>query len=124
MTSGVEVLSAIIKTEEERQRILNALADEYSSRILKATRYKAKSASDLMRDEGIPKTSLYRKLDELLKARLILVDRFEVSPDGKKFELFISKYENIDIHFGDLIEIKVTLSRLFTAKTSRFFSMD
>jgi hypothetical protein len=77
-----------------------------------------------MREDGIPKTSLYRKMTELLKAGLILVDRFEITPDGKKFELFISKYENIEIQFGEPMQIRVTFSRLFTAKTSRFFSLD
>lgn len=77
-----------------------------------------------MLEEGIPKTSLYRKLNDLIKAGLLLVDRFEISPDGKKFELFISKYENIEVQFGNPIEIKVTFSRLFTAKASRFFSLD
>jgi hypothetical protein len=77
-----------------------------------------------MREDGIPKTSLYRKVTELLKAGLILVERFEMTPEGKKFELFISKYENIEIQFGDPMQIRVTFSRLFIAKTSRFFSLD
>lgn len=117
-------MSLIVQSDKERQSILNALADEHSRRILQATRYKAKSASDLMRDEGIPKTSLYRKLDELLQAGLILVDRIEVLPDGKKYELFISKYEEIKVHFGESVEIEAKFSRLFTVKASRFFSID
>mgnify|MGYP001562568706 CR=1 FL=1 len=117
-------MSTIVQTEQERQGILSALADEQSRRILQATRYKAKSANDLMREEGIPKTSLYRKLDELLKAGLILPDRFEFAADGKKYELFVSKYETIDVRFGASVEIEVTFSRLFSAKTSRFFSID
>lgn len=113
-----------IKTEKERQAILNALADEHSRRILQATRFKAKSTNDLMGEEGIPKTSLYRKLDELLQTGLILADRFEIAPDGKKYGLFISKYEKIDVHFGESVEIEVTFSRVFSAKAGRFFSID
>lgn len=114
----------LVQSEVERQAILNALADEQSRRILQATRYKAKSASDLIMDERIPKTTLYRKLDELLRAGLIMVDKIEILPDGKKYELFISKYEVIDVHFGEPVQIEVTFSKMFTVKTSRFFSMD
>jgi len=88
---------------ELKQRILTAIADEYSRKILKATTDSPMSASELTRQYDIPVTTVYRRIEELVQAGLITSVKSGRTKEGKWFEVYRSLVKRIDLHFeGDL----------------------
>ncbi|MFQ5838136.1 MAG: transcriptional regulator [Thermoplasmata archaeon] len=89
----------LIKEEKLKKALLKALADEYSSKILSSTAWKAVSVMDLVRDEGIPSTSAYRRIGELKDQGLLVVDRTIVTKDGKKYDLYKGTFREVTVTF-------------------------
>jgi hypothetical protein len=89
----------LIKDEKLKRALLKALADEYSSKILSTTAWKAVSVMDLVRDEGIPTTSAYRRVNELKEQGLLVVERTVITQDGKKFDLYKGTFREVTITF-------------------------
>jgi hypothetical protein len=78
--------------------IVGALSDEYSKRIIAATITTAKSPEQIRAEQGIPLSTCYRRIHDLLVLSLIHVDRIDLS-NGKKSVLYKSAYKNILIKF-------------------------
>lgn len=114
----------LINDEERKKAIIRALLDEHSRRILSSTIWKAKSVMDLMREHGIPMTSAYRRVKELIECGLIKVEQSVVTSEGKKYDRYRSTVRNIDIHFREgSIEVEVSPSVTPADKLmDRFFS--
>ncbi len=89
----------LIKDESLKRALLRALADEYSSKILSSAAWKSLSVMDMVRDEGIPATSAYRRVNELKEQGLLVVERTVVTKDGKKYDLFRSTFREITVTF-------------------------
>ena len=89
----------ILNDEPARQRILTALADEYSRQILSATADRPISALQLSRDFNIPITTLYRRIQDLMDAGLIAPVKSARTVDGKWYDLYRSLLLRIDISF-------------------------
>ena len=53
----------IITNEKQKEAILNALLDDYSRKILDSTIDKAKSITEIIREQDIPMTSTYRRVE-------------------------------------------------------------
>src|SRR5208282_5928098 len=62
--------------EFAKQRILSALADPYSRKILDAIIEENKSALELSKECGIPITTVYRRLEEMLQDGLIVAVKY------------------------------------------------
>jgi len=86
-----------VEGERAKQRILSVLADPYSRKILDAIMQDNKSALELSRECGIPVTTVYRRVEELLHDGLIAAVRYTRNKDGKWFELYRSLLKNINI---------------------------
>jgi|SRR5208283_1023213 len=83
--------------EFAKQRILSALADPYSRKILDAIIEENKSALELSKECGIPVTTVYRRLEEMLQDGLIVAVKYCRNKDGKWFELYRSLIKQINI---------------------------
>lgn len=114
----------MVRDENLREVVLRVLADPQMRTILTACRYKPRSAVEITRDFNIPKTSVYRHLEELLRHGLLVVDHAAVTPDGKSYDLYISRYENIDVRFGDDLEVTMKPNRMISARVRKFFSLE
>ena len=86
--------------EAAKDKVLQALADEYSRSILLSTIQKPKSAVELSTEKNIPISTAYRRLHELQEAGLVAVERIIITEDGKKFDLFRSTVKNVSISFN------------------------
>ncbi|MGA2627513.1 MAG: helix-turn-helix domain-containing protein [Candidatus Bathyarchaeia archaeon] len=60
----------LVSEEVTKQRILAAVADEYSRMILMRTRDEPVSALNLSKKYEIPITTVYRRVEELVQAGL------------------------------------------------------
>ncbi len=94
-----------IKDRKVKVALLKAIADKHSSIILSATSWKPVSIMDLVREEGIPPSSAYRKVKELTDQGLVAVARTIVTEDGKKYDLYKGAFREVNITFrrGDLV---------------------
>ncbi|MEE9236211.1 MAG: hypothetical protein V3U52_00255 [Thermoplasmata archaeon] len=89
----------LIRDEKLKGALLRALADEYSSKILSSAAWRSLSVMDLVRDEGIPSTSAYRRVNELKEQGLLAIERSVVTKDGKKYDLYKGTFREVTITF-------------------------
>jgi helix-turn-helix protein len=89
--------SSIIADEFSSQRILSAIADPYSRKILASTAHEALGALSLAKECGIPVTTVYRRIEELVRAGLVASVRAARTKDGKWFDLYRSTVKRIDV---------------------------
>lgn len=89
----------IVVEEAAKQRILGALADEYSRKILTATIDDPMSALELSKRYEIPITTVYRRIEELVEAGLLAAVKSGRTTDGKWYDLYRSLLRRIDVGF-------------------------
>ena len=116
----------IIKGQRLKQAILAALADEEIIKILDSAMYHSKSVNDVIKECDIPHTTAYRKIKWLLDEGLIVIDKVQITQDGKKLSLFRSVLKALNIKYeynSVIIEADQNLS-IVEKITERFFSLD
>jgi DNA-binding transcriptional ArsR family regulator len=113
----------IVSDEPAKQRILSALSDEYSRKILTATIEMALSALELSKKYEIPITTVYRRIEELVEAGLIAAVKSGRTTDGKWYDLYRSLLRRIDVSFenGD-VRIDVTVNEHVADKFTRMWT--
>jgi len=77
-----------VNDEISKQRILTALADPYSRRIMIATTRKPLSALELSKKYEIPISTAYRRIEELTQSQLLVAVKPSRTKKGKWFELY------------------------------------
>jgi hypothetical protein len=87
-----------INEVEKVRSIVNALSDEYSRKIISATIPMAKSPEEISDEQGIPVSTCYRRIHDLLTLSIINVSKIDLS-NGKKSVLYKSAYKNILVKF-------------------------
>jgi hypothetical protein len=116
----------IVKNERSKRAILDVLGDTELQKILDATMFNSKSVSQIIRDTAIPHTTGYRKIRWLLDEKLLVVDKIEITEDGKKSSLFrtVLKSFNVKYEYNNVvIEAEQNFDTLKKI-TERFFSLD
>jgi hypothetical protein len=117
----------IITSQGVKKAILTALADEDMTKILNAVMFSSKSVNSIMREQNIPYTTVYRKTKWLLDQSLLVVDRIEITPDGKKSSLVHATLQSIAVKYeqdGTInIEAEENLNTLKKVMKT-FFSME
>ena len=77
-----------VNDEISKQRILTALADPYSRRIMSGTTRRPLSALELSEKYEIPKSTTYRRIEELTQSQLLVAVKPSRTKNGKWFELY------------------------------------
>ena len=113
----------IVNGEVAKQRILSALSDEYSRLILTATVDQPLSGAELSENFGIPVTTVYRRIQDLLDAGLIAAVKSDRTNDRKWYELYQSLLLRIDVSFehGEM-KIDATLNNQISDKFTRMWT--
>ena len=78
----------IIKSERLKRAILAALSDNELQRIMESAIYQSKSVNQIIFETNISHTSTYRKIKWLVEEKLLIVDKIEITEEGKKSSLF------------------------------------
>jgi predicted transcriptional regulator len=89
----------IIKSQKLTQTILSALADEEMVKILDHSMYKATPVNNIIKECNIPHTTAYRKINWLLDKGLLLIDKIEITSDGKKYSLVHSVFKSLLVKY-------------------------
>jgi DNA-binding transcriptional ArsR family regulator len=108
--------------EAEKDRVLKALADEYSRIIILSTIQKAKSAVELSAEKNLPISTVYRRLHELQEAKLVAIERIVITEDGKKFDLYRSTVGGVSVFFNlGATEVEIVPNEDMVAKFTRLW---
>ena len=106
----------IISNQEIKKAILATLADEDMTKILNSTMTQPTSIKTIMIEQNIPYTTVYRKTKWLLNQSLLVVDRFEITPDGKKSSLVYATLRSIAVKYENdgsiIVEAEENLNAL------------
>jgi DNA-binding transcriptional ArsR family regulator len=96
-----------------KERILEALGDPVSRRILVMLTDAPHPAADLLTPGGIPQSTLYRKIHELEGLGLVGIQRTAITADGKRVDLYRSLLEDLHVDLkGSSVRIDVKLRDL------------
>jgi predicted transcriptional regulator len=113
----------LVREEETKQRILMAIADEYSRNILMRTRDEPVSALVLSKNYGIPITTVYRRIEELVQAGLLGAVKSSRTSDGKWYELYRSLLRRIQVSFDEgNMQVEVEINDHIADKFTRVWS--
>ncbi len=86
--------------EKMIDELLGPLADDYSLRILAATREEGKTVRQLSRDLDIPIATCYRRVEELIEASLLRVKEKKLTQDGKRATVVRTNVSFVEVSFG------------------------
>jgi predicted transcriptional regulator len=93
-------LFPIVKSHEVRV-VLTALGDNEMRKILDSAMNESKSINEILKDTNITHSTGIRKMKWLLKEGLIILDKFIITPDGKKFSLYHSTLKAVSVKYED-----------------------
>jgi hypothetical protein len=101
-----------------RDRIVAQLADPDSRRIISSTLRESKTALTIGKELDLPTSTLYRKLADLKKCGLLMVDRIVVREDGKREPAYACTFKQISLKPGEKeVELEIVLSERGMEKT-------
>jgi DNA-binding transcriptional ArsR family regulator len=115
----------LIKSEKLKLAILAALADTELQKILNAAMHQSKSVNQIIRETNLSHTTAYRKIKWLLDEKLLIIDKIDITEDGKKSSLFrtILKSFNVRYEYNNVvIEAEQNFDTLRKI-TEKFFSL-
>ncbi len=77
--------------------IANALLDEYSRKIMLSLVDRSKSIEEISEEEGIPISTCYRRVHELLRDGIVKVCETIIQKDGKKYIKYRAAFRNVSV---------------------------
>ncbi len=98
----MQVLVKPFKIEEEdrKQSLLTILSDHYCRQILDSVMHKPKTALEINMETRIPISTIYRRLQTLVDAKLLVTSGF-ISEAGKRNFLYKSSIAGIKTSFDN-----------------------
>lgn len=116
----------IVSRDRLKHAILTALADIELQKILDAAMYQSKSANQIIRETNISHTTAYRKIKWLVDEKLLVVDKIEITDEGKKSSLFhtVLKSFNVKYEYNNVVVEAEQNFDTLKRTTERLFSLD
>jgi hypothetical protein len=100
----------MVLQQESKDAILQAMGDEFSRAIIFSTTSQSKSIFDISRDTGIPLSTCYRRVHDLVSSRLLKVEHIIITAPGKKYEMYRSTIKDARVNLSsDDLAVEVTL---------------
>ena len=100
----------MVVEQDRKDALLSAMGDRFMREILMSAMLQAKSIEEIASEKGIPISTCYRRVHELVTLRLLRIEQTIVTDEGKKYETFRSvvKQATVTISPAD-ISVDVTL---------------
>jgi len=115
----------IIKGERLKLAFLSVLDDIELQKILDAAMYQSKSANQIILETNISHTTAYRKIRLLVEEKLLIIDKIEITEDGKKSSLFRTILKSFSVKYEYNNVVIEAEQNVDTQKvTEWFFSLD
>jgi hypothetical protein len=95
----------IVKGERVKRAILATLADTELQKILDVAMHQSKTANQIIRESNVSHSTGYRKIGWLFDNKLLIVDKIEITEDGKKSSLFrtVLKSFNVKYEYNNVV---------------------
>ena len=100
----------MVVEEVKVNEVLRAVSDEYARTILASTLSQAKSVEDISNQTGIPVSTCYRRVHELVSLHLLKLEKIVITDTGKKYETFRSILKNAKIGLSSAGELVVDVT--------------
>lgn len=81
--------------------VATAMTDAASRSVLMACVAHARSAKEISARTGIPLTTVYRQAHKLVSLGVLIVERSALTPDGRKYDLYRSRIEQIHLELDE-----------------------
>jgi len=115
----------IIKGERLKLAFLSVLDDIELQKILDAAMYQSKSANQIILETNISHTTAYKKIRWLVEEKLLIIDKIEITEDGKKSSLFRTILKSFSVKYEYNNVVIEAEQNVDTQKvTEWFFSLD
>ena len=88
------------------EEIIRALSDDYSRRIILSIMSKSEPIEEISREQGIPISTCYRRVRDLLAQGIVKPDKTIIEEDGKKYICYKAAFKNATIN---LVEAELTV---------------
>ena len=96
--------------QDRKDAVLHAMANDFTRKILLSTVAQARSVIEISVETGIPISTCYRRIRELLGLRLLRIDKTIITDDGKKYETFRSIIKDVKASISsEQISVEVTI---------------
>lgn len=93
--------------EQQKNKILEVISDEYSIKILSNTMKEYKTVNEISVETKIPVSTIYRRIRILNREKLMMISGI-IDKNGKKTFLYRSKIKTISTYFnGDFVKIEI-----------------
>jgi predicted transcriptional regulator len=89
----------IVRDERLKRAIVLALADTELQKIMYAALYQPKSVYQIIQESNVSHSTAYRKLRWLVKEKLLIVDKIEITENGRKASLFRTTLKSFNIKY-------------------------
>jgi len=89
----------IIKGKRLKRALLVALADTDLQKILDAAIYQSKSVNQIIEETNISHTTAYRKIKWLVEEKMLIVDKIEITEEGKKSSFFRTVLKSFNVRY-------------------------
>jgi hypothetical protein len=96
----------IIQSQRLKSHIMSALSDSSMEKILQSASFSDRSANDIIRAQGLPHSTTYRKINELIKYGLLVLYRSEIA-SGKKIAYYKSTFRSITVSYHGIADTKI-----------------
>lgn len=116
----------IINNEKLKDAILITLGDKEMVQIMNCSMYKSISVNEIIKETGIPHTTVYRKIKWMIDNGILITEHFLITPDGKKSSLFKSTLRSISVKYEQneiMVQAEYNVDPL-SRTISKFFSLD
>jgi hypothetical protein len=77
--------------------VLNALADEFSRRIVSSTVSEGKTVQEISLEQAVPLSTCYRRTSDLARNGLLMVERIVVTGEGKRYAVYRSSFKGVEM---------------------------
>jgi len=79
--------------------ILAALGDDFSDKILSCTNEHARTVEEISSHEGIPLSTCYRRIRDLVDSGLLLIEKIVITSSGRRFAEYRSSFASFSVSF-------------------------
>jgi predicted transcriptional regulator len=100
----------MVQEQDRKLAVMQALANNYMRKILLSTISHAKPVEEIARENGIPVSTCYRSVHELIKLHLLRVEKTIITDSGKKFETVRSLVKDALVTFSQSGEFTVEVT--------------
>ena len=116
----------LIYNEKLKNSILTSLADQEMVNIMNSAIIHSKSITDIIRETCIAHTTAYRKIKWMVEKGLLVVEKIDITEDGKKFSLLKSVFKSINVRYEYdkvTVEVEQNINTLHKI-AAKVFSLD